>query len=227
MGSTSSSYRARTVRRTTVEERRAEILEVTCQVVIERGFAATRVSDVANKLGVSTGLIHYHFDSKQQLLAEAFQHAARQEMASLEADLASAPNDIAKLDRVLENYTPGQGDLDWLLWIDSWGEALRNPAMKKISQELDVEATALIERVIREGVASGVFVCPDPSGTSWRLAALLDGLGIQLTVHDGVITRDELLRHVRGVALTELGLPADAFGARSLKRKPPKSPESR
>ena len=224
MSATSSSYRARTVRRTTVEERRAEILEVTCQVVIERGFAATRISDVANKLGVSTGLIHYHFDSKQQLLAEAFQHAARQEMASLEADLASAPNDIAKLDRVLENYTPGQGDLDWLLWIDSWGEALRNPAMKKISQELDIEATALIERVIREGVASGVFVCVDPPGTSWRLAALLDGLGIQLTVHDGVITRDELLRHVRGVALTELGLPNDAFGARSLKRKTPKLP---
>ena len=45
------------MKRTTVEERRAEILETTCQVVVERGFAATRVSDVANKLGVSTGLI--------------------------------------------------------------------------------------------------------------------------------------------------------------------------
>lgn len=177
---------------------------------------------MANKLGVSTGLIHYHFDSKQQLLAEAFQHAARQEMVSLEEDLASAPNDVAKLDRVLENYTPGQGDLDWLMWIDSWGEALRNPAMKAISQELDVEATALIERVIREGVASGQFVCPDPAGSSWRLAALLDGLGIQLTVHDGVITRDELLRHVRLVAIFELGLTPDAFGARNLKRRSPK-----
>ncbi len=210
------------MKRTTVEERRAEILEVTCQVVIERGFAATRVSDVANKLGVSTGLIHYHFDSKQQLLAEAFQHAARQEMVSLEEDLAGAPNDVAKLDRVLENYTPGQGDLDWLMWIDSWGEALRNPAMKAISQELDVEATALIERVIREGVANGQFSCPDPSGSAWRLAALLDGLGIQLTVHDGVITRDELLRHVRLVAIFELGLTADAFSARNLKRRSPK-----
>lgn len=210
------------MKRTTVEERRAEILEVTCQVVIERGFAATRVSDVANKLGVSTGLIHYHFDSKQQLLAEAFQHAARQEMVSLEEDLASAPNDVAKLDRVVENYTPGQGDLDWLMWIDSWGEALRNPAMKAISQELDVEATALIERVIREGVTSGQFVCPDPSGSAWRLAALLDGLGIQLTVHDGVITRDELLRHVRLVAIFELGLTADAFSARNLKRRTPR-----
>ena len=35
------------VKKQTVEERRAEILEVTCEVVIERGFAATRISDVA------------------------------------------------------------------------------------------------------------------------------------------------------------------------------------
>jgi AcrR family transcriptional regulator len=119
-----------TLKRTTVEERRTEILDVTCQVVIERGFAATRIADIAHKLGVSTGLIHYHFDSKEQLLAEAFKHAARQEMASLEEDLATAPNAVAQLDRVLQNYTPGQDDYDWLMWIDSWGEALRNPSMR-------------------------------------------------------------------------------------------------
>jgi AcrR family transcriptional regulator len=210
------------VRRTTVEERRTEILDVTCLVVIERGFAATRIADVAHKLGVSTGLIHYHFESKEQLLAEAFKHAARQEMASLEEDLAGAPNAVAMLDRVLQNYTPGQDDYDWLMWIDSWGEALRNRAMRAISQELDIESTGLIERVLRHGVATGEFVCADPAGSAWRLAALLDGLGIQLTVHDGVLTREQLVNHVRIVAISELGLPTDAFSARNLKRKAPR-----
>ena len=68
--------RVRVVRKASVEERRNEILETTCLVVIERGFAATRVIDVAQRLGVSTGLIHYHFDSKDHLLAEAFEYAA-------------------------------------------------------------------------------------------------------------------------------------------------------
>jgi AcrR family transcriptional regulator len=210
------------VKRTTVEERRAEILDVTCQVVIERGFAATRIADVAHKLGVSTGLIHYHFESKEQLLAEAFTYAARQEMASLEADLAAAPNAVAKLDRVLQNYTPGPDDYDWLMWIDSWGEALRNKTMRAISQELDIESTAVIERVVRHGIDSGEFTCSDPSGVAWRLAALLDGLGIQLTVHDGVLTREQLLKHVRTMAIAELGLPADAFTSRNLKRRSPR-----
>ena len=209
-------------KRTTVEERRAEILDVTCEVVIERGFAATRIADVAQKLGVSTGLIHYHFDSKEQLLAEAFKYAARQEMASLEEDLAGAPNAVAMLDRVFQNYIPGQDDYDWMMWVDSWGEALRSKAMRAISEELDIESTGIIERVLRHGVETGEFTCPDPSASAWRLAALLDGLGIQLTVHDGVITRDQLVAHVRVVAVSELGLAPDAFAAKNLRRKSPR-----
>jgi AcrR family transcriptional regulator len=42
----------RDVKKPTVAERRTEILEVTCQVVIERGFAATRIADVAKRLDV-------------------------------------------------------------------------------------------------------------------------------------------------------------------------------
>ena len=79
------------MKKPTVEERRTEILETTCEVVIERGFAATRIADVAKRLGVSSSLIHYHFDSKEQLLAEAFAHYARKDLAELEAEVEAAP----------------------------------------------------------------------------------------------------------------------------------------
>ncbi|MEZ5216725.1 MAG: TetR/AcrR family transcriptional regulator [Ilumatobacteraceae bacterium] len=207
------------MKRNTVEERRAEILRTTCEVVIERGFGGTRIADVANKLGVSTGLIHYHFESKEHLLAEAFKFAAREERDSLEEDLGSAPNSVARLDRLIKNYTPKPDDLDWLMWIDSWGEALRNPVMRSISQELDIESTGVIERVIREGVERGEFRCEDPTATAWRLAALLDGLGVQLTVHDGMLTRNQMVKHVQSAALAELGLEPDAFAAKNLRRR--------
>ena len=77
----------RAVKKPTVAERRAEILEITCEVVIERGFAATRIADVAKRLGVSSSLTHYHFDSKEQLLAEAFAHYARKDVAEMEAEI--------------------------------------------------------------------------------------------------------------------------------------------
>src|SRR5215211_1301703 len=120
------------MKRTTVEERRADILETTCQVVMERGFAATRVSDVANRLGISTGLIHYHFESKDQLLAEAFQYAAASDVARLAAEVDRDAPALDKLDRIFSLDLPEIAERGWVLWIDGWGEALRNPELKRI-----------------------------------------------------------------------------------------------
>ncbi len=200
------------VKKQTVEERRAEILEVTCQVVIERGFAGTRISDVAKRLDVSSSLIHYHFDSKEQLLAEAFAHYAQNDLAEMEGEIASVPTATAQLDRLIQNMVPeGSDDLEWMLWIDGWGEALRNPMMKKISQQLDEQTTDLLERVLEAGVASGEFTCTSPESSAIRLTALVDGLAIQFAAHDGMMDRRKLIDHVRTVAAAEVGLTLADF----------------
>jgi AcrR family transcriptional regulator len=191
-------------------QRRNEILEATCQVVIDRGFAATRVSDVANRLGVSTGLIHYHFDSKELLLAEALRYAAEQDIARLEQELEQAPTALAKLDAMFAFDLPEAGEPSWTLWIDGWGEAIRNPAMRRISHDLDLAWKDRLRAIILAGVAKGEFTCPDAEGAAWRLSSLLDGLGVQFTVHDAV-TRTQLLRHMRAAAALELGIDERAF----------------
>lgn len=191
-------------------QRRNEILEATCQVVIDRGFAATRVSDVANRLGVSTGLIHYHFDSKELLLAEALRYAAEQDIARLEQELEQAPTALAKLDAMFAFDLPEAGEPSWTLWIDGWGEAIRNPAMRRISHDLDLAWKDRLRAIILAGVANGEFTCPDAEGAAWRLSSLLDGLGVQFTVHDA-LTRTQLLRHMRAAAALELGIDERAF----------------
>jgi AcrR family transcriptional regulator len=202
------------VKKPTVDERRAEILDGAIQVLIERGFANTRVADVAKRLDVSTSLIHYHFESKETLLAEAFAQAANQDIAELEADIDAAPTAVGKLDALIRNYVPeGSDDVEWMLWIDAWGEALRNPELRRISQELDVRWTETLEAIIVEGVASGEFRCDDPHSAAWRLCALLDGLGVQVTVHEGVFDRELMLTWVQRSAAAELDFPVDAFAA--------------
>ena len=201
------------VKKPTVAERRNEILETTCEVVIERGFAATRIADVAKRLEVSSSLIHYHFDSKEQLLAEAFEHYANKDVAEMEGEIENAPTALGKLERVIQNYVPeGSDDVEWMLWIDGWGEALRNPMMKKISQQLDEQSTELLARIIRIGVDSGEFTCPDPNASAMRLTALVDGLAVQFAAHDGMMNRDQLIEHVRFAAGAEIGVALADFG---------------
>jgi AcrR family transcriptional regulator len=206
------------VKKRDVEERRTEILEATIQVVIERGFGAIRVADVAERLHISTGLVHYHFDSKDQLLAEALRYAAEADLARLKDEVAKGGTNVERLDRVISLYQPIEAEPGWMLWIDGWGEALRSEPLREISQELDLAWQQTLEGIICDGVAGGEFSCPDPHASAWRLTALLDGLGLQVTVHDGLLSRNDLLEWVRAAARTELGLAPDAFTRRALQR---------
>ena len=193
------------VKRQTVEERRQEILETTCKVVIERGFAGTRVSDVAHRLGISTSLVHYHFDSKETLLAEAFAHYARTALHELEEYVFEVDGPNEQLARAIEDFVPeGSDDLEWMLWIDAWGEALRNPSMRRISQELDERGVSLIESIVDRGNAAGDFDCPEPRCAAMRLMGLIDGLAVQFAAHTGVLTRADLLHAVTNLATWEV-----------------------
>ena len=215
------------MKKQTVEERRSEILETTCEVVIERGFAGTRIADVAKRLSVSTSLIHYHYDSKEQLLAEAFSYYARKDLAALDAEIETAPTALAQLDAAIQNYVPeGSDDVEWMLWIDAWGEALRNPLMKKISQELDEQSVALLERVLTAGVASGEFRCANPASSALRLTGLIDGLAIQFAAHNDLLTRDGFIDHVRWLAAAEVGVDVAAFDASHTAPAPARRPLS-
>ena len=120
------------------------------------------MQDVAKRLDVSTGLIHYHFDNKDALLSAAFQLAAERDLERLERELGNEPGPVAKLLRVITLYAPEQAEPGWMMWIDAWGEALRNPILRAISQDLDIAWMHHLEAVIEEGVAEGAFECADP-----------------------------------------------------------------
>ena len=192
--------------------RREEILKATCREVIARGFGGTRVKDVADALGISTGLVFYHFASKDKLLSEAFRYAAQADLEQLASIVGGGQRALERLDRIFRLYSPGRSSEAWALWIDAWGQALRSPELRRVSRALDLQWRETVARVIGDGVAAGECACPDPNATAWRLTALLDGLAVQVTVHPGVLSRGQLLEWVRMAAASELGLDPD--GAR-------------
>lgn len=203
-----------------------EILEATCEVVIERGFAGTRIADVAKRLNVSNSLIHYHFDSKEALLAAAFEYYSRKDLAEMERDIELGQSATAQLWRLIESYVPeGSDDVEWMLWIDAWGEALRNPLMKSISQQLDEQSIGFLERVLRRGNETGEFRCDQPRQSAMRITAMIDGLAVQFAAHEGVVKRKELMRTLRALAAFETGLSPDDIrdGRRSTRPSAPRT----
>jgi AcrR family transcriptional regulator len=196
------------VARRKVEVRRDEILRATCDEVATRGFAHTRAADVAAALGVSTGLIFYHFESKDTLLSAAFAYAAERDLERLDAAATGTGSALRRLGRILTMYGPEGVGAGWALWIDAWAAALRSPEMAEVSRRLDVRWKDTVAEVVKQGVASGEMTCADPSGAAWRITAMLDGLAVQATVHEGVVAKRKINAWVRGMAAAELGVDA-------------------
>jgi AcrR family transcriptional regulator len=193
--------------RQAVGVRREEILRTAIEQITARGFANTRVIDVAKALGVSTALVFYHFETKDKLLSEAFSYAAECDLQQLEKIRSSKATAQRRLQRILALYGPGPGPTQaWPLWIDAWAAALRVPELQVVSRRLDVHWKDIVAAVIAEGVEAGEFSCADPIAAAWRITALLDGLAVQSTVHTGVIAKPTMMRWVREVAAAELGV---------------------
>jgi hypothetical protein len=81
---------------------------------------------------------------------------------------------------------------------------LRDANLRRISEELDNAWVDLLAGVIVGGVTTGVFRCQDPVATAWRLCALLDGLALQVVLHQATMTRAQMHTHVRMAAALEL-----------------------
>ena len=195
-----------------VDRRRAQILDAARRVVLERGMANTRVADIAEAVNVSGGLIHYHFATKDELMAEMLRATSDGEIRHLDAIVSGPGTAIERLDRVLRHYIPRtRSDQSWILWIESWAAGLRAPVLREILAELEAAWIAAIEAVISDGVKSGEFACDDPAGAAERLDALLDGLVIRCTLHPQALPRKRVVDHVRAAAAREVGLDRSAF----------------
>lgn len=189
--------------------RREDLLKTACEVIAEQGFGHTRTVDIARAAGVSQALLFYHFETKDQLFAQAFAYAARIHLDLLD-DIERSPSPPREKLRVLLRRSSPAGSAEgWRLWIDAWSESMRNKELEQTSRRLDTRGRVVLRGIIEAGVASGDFVCPDPEESTWRIFALHDGLAIQIHVHPKVVTRRWATQLVRRTAAAEVGISAD------------------
>jgi AcrR family transcriptional regulator len=173
--------------------RREEILAAAAAAVSRRGFAGTRVADVAADLGISSGLVFYHFDTKERLLSEAFGYAAARDLDRLDRAVARPGTAVARLRAVLRLYQPSGHAPGWTLDIEAWAEAQRTPEIREASRELDRRWRAAIEQVVRDGIRDREFEVDDPAAAVLKITALLDGLAVATQVR-GSLSRKDAVR---------------------------------
>src|SRR5438094_3816709 len=93
---------ARTVRwRRRKESRPGELLHAALACFRERGFAATRLEDVAARAGVTKGTIYLYYTGKEELFKAVMHGEMIPNIERLEAAVAEPGSGAAQLERLL------------------------------------------------------------------------------------------------------------------------------
>ena len=81
---------------------RERILDAAAQVLSRKGYAGTRLSDVAEVAGVRAPAIYYYYNSRDELVEEVMWVGAHRVRLHVEHVIAGMPEDATPLDRLLE-----------------------------------------------------------------------------------------------------------------------------
>jgi AcrR family transcriptional regulator len=88
--------------RLTLDERRAQLVELGADVFRDRPYDEVSIDDIAAAAGVSKGLLYHYFDGKREFYVAALRHAAEEIEALTEPDEDLAPEE--RLRAAIEGY---------------------------------------------------------------------------------------------------------------------------
>jgi AcrR family transcriptional regulator len=187
--------------------RKPQLLSAAAEVISERGVEATRIADVAERAGTSPPAVLYWFESREELLAEALTSAEDSFYERFEERLAALADPRDRLLALIDASVTGD---DWVLWVELWTRALRDERLREARQRLDDRWRAQIAAIVAEGMEAGVFAAADPDRAALELAALIDGLAVQVALGDGIVSPSVMRETCVEVAERVLGTELEA-----------------
>lgn len=175
-------------------ERRAQILGATCAEIAESGVRDLRLTDVATRAGVSSGTIHYYFDSKQALLHAAFEYNYQHSIDRRAAILAAGGNPLELLTRLVESYAPldADGVAAWRVWTELWVHGLREPELQELNETIYGDWRRTVVGLLRDAQDQNLIVDGDPVQLANTVVGMIDGLAIQVLLGSHNMTVDRM-----------------------------------
>src|SRR6266849_5327604 len=145
------------------EQTRREIIRKAAPIFNQRGYEGAALSHLMRATGLEKGGIYRHFESKQQLAAEAFDYAWRETLNARIHDLDTISNTVDRLKQLVANFVERRGIipggcplLNTAIDTDDGNSVLRERARKALrgwrSYLISIISAGIKARGIRPGV---------------------------------------------------------------------------
>lgn len=196
-------------RRRLDDVRKPQILSAAVQLLTEKGLASVRITDIAKRAGTSPTTVIYYFGTKAELFEQAIAGA---DVAFYDALLADVRRLETGMDR-LAWLVVASSTTDWLLWMDLWVYARRNPELLEAHRRLDRRFRGMLADAIRLGQERGEFVAGDADEVSLRLGSLMRGLAVHVALGEHEVSSARMVAECLHAAALELGCDPAALRA--------------
>lgn len=193
----------------TREETETRIVDAAFRALVEEGYHDTTMKDIAGRAGLATGLAHYYFESKDDLLLAALKHGCPMAHFNLEG--------MTGLDQARLGFAAEKGGQIWnrdayKLIFDMVGTGMHSPKIGENIRTFLDERRALFTR-ISEAVISEAPEPPRSSADAVGAAIWGAFLGIALQrLIDPEFDGDAALDALQEMAITSASgsrLPAE------------------
>jgi AcrR family transcriptional regulator len=197
-------------RREDRQKRRESIRQAAMDVIVERGLANTRMSDIAERLGMSAGHILYYFESKDDLLMELLRWSDDLLFRQALEEFDRLPSYADRLRRLTELAAPtGPSDPGWIVWLEVWSLSPHDERIGQGHAELDRRWVGMLADLVRSGQQAGEFTPQvDPADFAVRYGAMMDGLAIKVVAGIDGMDVERLLGACNAMAVRELSVSA-------------------
>ena len=151
------------------EIRRAEIMDASMLLFMEKGYANTTTQDIVDKVNISRGLLYYHFKNKEDILYCLVERYSEKLLRDIHVivnddDKTAIEKIRAFIDATIissENISAEGTELQKTVDLEE-----NRYMLDKLSHKLIEKLTIYFERIINQGILEKVFFLKYPSETA-------------------------------------------------------------
>lgn len=138
-------------RPTNTTQRRAEILQAFLQVMAEQGYAKATIQATAKAANMRSGLLHYHFKNKQEILIELIKQVCAEAENRYLILLKTAQTPMQKIKAFIDaRLAKGDGENPQAVaaWVVIGTEAIRQPEVRAHYELAIAQQQELLEKLL-------------------------------------------------------------------------------
>jgi AcrR family transcriptional regulator len=168
-----------------VDGRRSQIVRAAAAVLGRQGYAETSLKDVAREAGVAPGLLHYYFESKEELLLEVVTVTERQMVANWKAVVEAVDDPLERIVTGLDHAEARCADQPefFRLLLDLYTVSLSSPALRTRCAALRAHLIDEIEIELRQVLGRlPAYSLVTPRELAGAVLSAIDGIALSSLV---------------------------------------------